>query len=72
MCNYKKWGRKFRKPCVIVSWNLKFQESSEWKSEVGSDDEYYDEEDSEIIWQIENKGKKVLILKINSFGFINV
>jgi F-box protein 21 len=29
-----------------VSWNVKYQESSEWKSEVGSDDEEdYDEED---------------------------
>ena len=56
MCNYKKWGRKFRKPCVIVSWNLKFQESSEWKSEVGSDDEYYDEEDSDDFEDEEDEG----------------
>ena len=48
ICNHKKWGSKFRKPCVIVSWNLKFQESIEWKSEVRSDDEYYDEEDESI------------------------
>jgi heat shock protein HspQ len=35
ICNYKKWGEiNFRKPGVIVSWNVKFQKSNEWKSEV--------------------------------------
>jgi heat shock protein HspQ len=34
ICNYKKWGENFRKPGVIVSWNVKFQKSIEWKSEV--------------------------------------
>jgi F-box protein 21 len=43
--NYTKWGRNFRKPCVIVSWNVKFQESNEWKSKVTS--HYYNEEDSD-------------------------
>ena len=45
ICNYKKWGRNFRKPCVIVSWNVKFQESNEWKSKVTN--RYYNEEDSD-------------------------
>ncbi|XP_046442921.1 F-box only protein 21-like [Daphnia pulex] len=36
ICNYKKWGRNCRKPCVIVSWNVKFQESNEWKSKATS------------------------------------
>ncbi|XP_046439714.1 F-box only protein 21-like [Daphnia pulex] len=44
ICNYKKWGRNFRKPCVIVSWNVKFQESNEWKSKVTSDDDSDEEE----------------------------
>jgi hypothetical protein len=49
ICNYKKWGRNFRKPCVIVSWNLKFQESNEWKSKATREDDCYssDEEDSD-------------------------
>jgi F-box protein 21 len=50
MCNYKKCGRNFKKPCVIVSWNVKFQESIVWKSKVTSVyDCYYnsDEEDSD-------------------------
>jgi hypothetical protein len=45
ICNYKKWGRNFKKPCVIVSWNVKFQESNNWKSKVTS--HYYNEEDSD-------------------------
>ncbi|EFX83127.1 hypothetical protein DAPPUDRAFT_302130 [Daphnia pulex] len=45
ICNYKKWRRNFRKPCVIVSWNVKFQESNEWKSKVTN--RYYNEEDSD-------------------------
>ncbi|XP_046462978.1 F-box only protein 21-like isoform X2 [Daphnia pulex] len=44
ICNYKKWRRNFRKPCVIVSWNVKFQESKEWKSNVTSDDDSDHEE----------------------------
>nr|CAH0107282.1 unnamed protein product [Daphnia galeata] len=47
ICNYTKWGRNFRNPCVIVSWNVKFQESSKWKSEVGSADDAEDEEKDE-------------------------
>jgi F-box protein 21 len=49
ICNYKTCRRNIRKPCVIVSWNLKFQESNEWKSKVTSDDDCYnsDEEDSD-------------------------
>ncbi|XP_046654309.1 F-box only protein 21-like [Daphnia pulicaria] len=50
--NYKKWGEiNFRKPCVIVSWNVKFQKSNEWKSKVTSYPYPYsnnsDEEDEE-------------------------
>ncbi|XP_046462667.1 F-box only protein 21-like [Daphnia pulex] len=44
ICNYKKRGRNFRKPCVIVSWYVKFQESKEWKSNVTSDDDSDHEE----------------------------
>jgi F-box protein 21 len=44
ICNYKKWRRNFRKPCVIVSWNVKFRESKEWKSNVTSDDDSDHEE----------------------------
>ena len=39
-----------------MSWNLKFQESIEWKSEVRSDDEYYDEEDSDDFEDEEDEG----------------
>ncbi|XP_046636257.1 F-box only protein 21-like [Daphnia pulicaria] len=45
MCNYKKWGRNFKKPCVIVSWNVKFQESIVWKSKVTSVYDYSDNEE---------------------------
>jgi F-box protein 21 len=61
VCHYKKLNvispegnNNFRKPCVIVSWNVKFQESNEWKSKVGKvsvtrDDDCYnsDEDDSD-------------------------
>jgi hypothetical protein len=52
ICNYKKWGRNFRKPCVIVSWNVKFQESNEWKSKVTCYDGCcccYNKEDSDDV-----------------------
>ena len=49
ICNYKTCRRNIRKPCVIVSWNLKFQESNEWKSKATREDDCYssDEEDSD-------------------------
>jgi hypothetical protein len=51
MCNYKKWGLNSMNPCVIVSWNVKFQESNEWKSKATRDDDCYssDEEDSDDV-----------------------
>jgi F-box protein 21 len=49
ICNYKKLGRNFRKPCVIVSWNVKFQESNEWICKETREDDCYssDDEDSD-------------------------
>jgi heat shock protein HspQ len=47
--NYKKWGLNSMNHCVIVSWNVKFQESNEWKSKATREDDCYswDEEDEE-------------------------
>ncbi|XP_046656682.1 F-box only protein 21-like isoform X3 [Daphnia pulicaria] len=58
ICNYKKWGRNFRKPCVIVSWNVKFQESNEWKSKVTSEEDSDDEEVDEE--KVCSRTKKVI------------
>ena len=40
--NYKEWRRHCNNPCVIVSWNQKFQESEEWETRGHE----YDEEES--------------------------